>query len=78
VAGKKQYEVRKILAPVDFSQCSLAGAMYAALFGKKLDATLCFIHVLYPTVPTVIDRVSGVSSQRDELERADGRLNMEA
>jgi nucleotide-binding universal stress UspA family protein len=73
-----EFDVRKILVPVDFSQCSLAGAMHAALFAKKFDATVCFIHVLYPPGPMVVDRVSGAISKRNELERADARLNMEA
>ena len=72
------FNVRKILVPVDFSQCSLAGAMHAALLAKALDATACFIHVLYPPGSVLVDRVSGEKSRRDELERADARLNMEA
>jgi nucleotide-binding universal stress UspA family protein len=73
-----EFNVRKILVPVDFSQCSLAGAMHAALFAKKFDATVCFIHVLYPPGPILVDRVSGEISNRNELARADARLNMEA
>ena len=79
VKGKSvEFNVRKILVPVDFSQCSLAGAIHAALFAKKFDATVCFIHVLYPPGPMLVDRVSGALSKRNELERADARLNMEA
>jgi nucleotide-binding universal stress UspA family protein len=73
-----EFNVRKILVPVDFSQCSLAGAMHAALFAKTLDATVCFIHVVYPPGPVLVDRVTGENSRRNELERADARLNMEA
>ena len=77
-ARQAEFNVRKILAPVDFSQCSMAGAMYAAQLAKALDATVCFIHVLYPPGPVLVDRVTGEISRRDELERADARLNMEA
>ncbi len=73
-----EFDVRKILVPVDFSQCSLAGAMHAALLAKTLDATVCFIHVVYPPGPVLVDRVTGEISRRTELERADARLNMEA
>ena len=73
-----EFNVRKILVPVDFSECSLAGAMHAALIAKTLDATVSFIHVIYPPGPVLVDRVSGEISRRTELERADARLNMEA
>ena len=73
-----EFDVRKILVPVDFSQCSLAGAMHAALIAKTLDATVCFIHVIYPPGPVLADRVTGEISRKTELERADARLNMEA
>ena len=53
-----EFNVRKILVPVDFSQCSLAGAMHAALIAKTLDATVCFIHVVYPPGPVLVDRVT--------------------
>jgi nucleotide-binding universal stress UspA family protein len=52
--------------------------MHAALFAKTLDATICFIHVVYPPGPVLVDRVTGEISRRNELERADARLNMEA
>jgi nucleotide-binding universal stress UspA family protein len=73
-----ELNVRKILVPVDFSQCSLAGAMHAALFAKTLDATVCFIHAVYPPGPVLVDRVTGEISRTHELELADARLNMEA
>lgn len=77
-APQSEFNVRKILVPVDFSQCSLAGAMHAALLAKTLEATVCFIHVLYPPSTVFVDQVIGEISQRDELERADARFNMEA
>jgi nucleotide-binding universal stress UspA family protein len=73
-----EFDIRKILVLVDFSQCSLAGAMHAALFAKTLDATVCFIHVIYPPGPMLVDRAIGEISRKNELERADARLNMEA
>lgn len=78
VTSNRELNVRKILAPVDFSSCSLAGAIYAAYLAKKLNATLTLIHVLFPPGPIVTDRVSGEIPRRGETERANARLNMEA
>jgi nucleotide-binding universal stress UspA family protein len=41
-------KLRKILVPVDFSKCSLAGAKYAARLAKSTDATLRLLHVVFP------------------------------
>lgn len=78
VTSKRELNVRKILVPVDFSSCSLAGAIYAAHFAKTFDATLTLMHVLFPPGPIVTDRVSGEIPRRGETERANARLNMEA
>jgi nucleotide-binding universal stress UspA family protein len=78
LATNAELNIRKILVPVDFSSCSLAGAIYAALLAKTFDATLCFIHVLYPSGPLMADRVSGEIRDRSETDRANARLNMEA
>jgi nucleotide-binding universal stress UspA family protein len=77
-ARQAGFNLRKILVPVDFSQCSLAGAMHAALLARTLDATACFLHVLYPPGPVLVDRVTGEITRNGELERADACLNMEA
>jgi nucleotide-binding universal stress UspA family protein len=76
-AGKK-FRIRKILAPVDFSQCSMAGAMYAAFFSKSFGANLCLFHAVQPPPPIVVDRVSARISSTDGLQLKNARLDMEA
>ena len=46
VTSGKKFRIRKILAPVDFSQCSMAGAMYAAFLSKIFGAKLCLFHAV--------------------------------
>jgi nucleotide-binding universal stress UspA family protein len=77
VTTKKTFAIRKILAPVDFSQCSMAGAMYAAFLATTFDAKLCLFHAVPPPVPVVIDRVSADLSDRNNLNLANARLDME-
>lgn len=74
---KKTLAIRKILAPVDFSQCSTAGAMYAAFLARTFDAKLCLFHAVQPPAPVVIDRISADLSGRNNLNLANARLDME-
>jgi nucleotide-binding universal stress UspA family protein len=77
VTAKKTFVIRKILAPVDFSQCSMAGAMYAALLARTFDAKLCLFHAVQPPAPVVIDRISADLSGKNDLNLANARLDME-
>jgi universal stress protein A len=54
---KKRFPIRKILAPVDFSPCSMAGTMYAAFLARMLKANLCLFHNVQLPAPGVIDRM---------------------
>ena len=45
---KSQLKIRKILVPVDFSDCSVAGVRYAAFLGRHFDARLKLLHVVVP------------------------------
>jgi nucleotide-binding universal stress UspA family protein len=45
---KSALKIRKILVPVDFSDCSLAGVGYAAFLGRHFDARLKLLHVVVP------------------------------
>lgn len=47
-AGTAGFKLRKILVPVDFSKCSLAGVKYAARLAKDTAATLRLFHVIFP------------------------------
>ena len=74
-----EFNPRKILVPVDFSQCSLAGLKYAALFARAFEAKLRLIHVLFPPNPVVVDRISAsLSAGSDETRRANAQIEMEA
>ena len=37
--------IRSIMVPVDFSDCSLVGLLYALKFAKEIDARLIILHV---------------------------------
>src|SRR4029450_8691968 len=44
-ARPQQRLIRKILVPVDFSDCSLAGLTYAVRFAKEVGARIVVVHV---------------------------------
>jgi nucleotide-binding universal stress UspA family protein len=57
-AGTAGFKLHKILVPVDFSKCSLAGAKYATRLAKNTGATLRLFHVVFPyTQVFAMDRV---------------------
>jgi nucleotide-binding universal stress UspA family protein len=59
-AATKSFAIRTILVPTDFSQCSLAGTEYAAFLARKLNATLCLFHAMYPYTNYVFVDRAGV------------------
>ena len=66
--------IRTILAPTDFSQCSLAGTEYAAFLARKLGATLRLFHAMYPYTNYIfVDRagvrMSGLAEAMEETSR---------
>lgn len=74
----KEFSLHKILAPIDFSQCSMSGAMYAALFAKTFDAKLLFLHVFSGAMPITTDRASNPLKKNDAIDLENARLDMEA
>jgi nucleotide-binding universal stress UspA family protein len=53
-----KFPVRKILVPVDFSECSVAGVKYAAFLAKRFGAKLRLFHAIFPyTQVFAMDRV---------------------
>ena len=78
---RKEFEFapRNILVPVDFSQCSMAGLKYAALFARAFDAGLLLFHALFPPNPVLIDRMSAnLPLDLDATRRMNAQLEMEA
>jgi universal stress protein A len=45
------FKLKKILVPVDFSDCSNKALQYAIPFAKQFDAELILLHVVQPYVP---------------------------
>lgn len=53
------FQVRKILVPIDFSDCSVAGVRYAIFLAGNFKARLRLLHTVYPHPDVVAqDRVS--------------------
>lgn len=70
---------RKILVPVDFSLCSLAGLKYAAFFARVFEAKVRLFHTMFPPNPVVVDRISAnLSGGLDATRRMNAQLEMEA
>jgi nucleotide-binding universal stress UspA family protein len=78
VISKRKFALRKILVPVDFSQCSMAGAMFAAFMAKTFGAKICLFHAVQPPPPMVMDRVSANLSDGADIALANARLEIEA
>lgn len=74
----KEISVRKILVPTDFSQCAIAGAMYAAFWARTFDAKLRLLNVVFPPAPVFIDRVSANLPADNTTGLANARLDIEA
>jgi nucleotide-binding universal stress UspA family protein len=80
-AERKEFEFapRNILVPTDFSQCSMAGLKYAALFARRFDAKLLLFHALFPPNPVLVDRMSAsLPGELDATRRMNAQLEMEA
>jgi nucleotide-binding universal stress UspA family protein len=80
-AQRKEFEfaLRNILVPTDFSQCSMAGLKYAALFARTFDAKLLLFHALFPPNPVVVDRISvNRQGEADATRRMNAQMEMEA
>ena len=76
---KFEFAPRNILVPVDFSQCSMAGLKYAALFARAFDARLLLFHALFPPNPMLVDRISAnLPLDLDATRRMNAQLEMEA
>lgn len=75
--GKTDFALRKILVPVDFSRCSLAGARYAARLARSTGASLRLVHVVFPYSQFLgIDRVGANTTRiiQTAMETADAEM----
>lgn len=75
-----EFQLKKILVPIDFSKCSLKALQYAVPFARQWGAELVLLHVVEPVVPVSemmpLETESVDSTQRelDELKRRIGDL----
>ena len=74
----KSFAIRTILAPTDFSQCSLAGTEYAAFLARTFGANLRLFHATYPYTNYVfVDRAGVRLSGLAEAVQETARQEME-
>jgi nucleotide-binding universal stress UspA family protein len=74
----RELTIRKILVPVDFSECSQVGAVFAARLAAVFDAELALFHAVPPPVPGILDRIGVPVSNWNELSLARARTAMSA
>jgi nucleotide-binding universal stress UspA family protein len=78
-AATTEIELRKILVPVDFTECSLAGVKYAARLAKDTGATLRLFHVVFPYPQLfAVDRVGAGLTPLIKTAKARAREEMAA
>ena len=75
---KTNLPIRKILVPTDFSQCAMAGAIYAASLAKALNATMHLCNVVFPVSPVLVERVAVNLPIDNTLQMREARLDMQA
>lgn len=65
------FHIKKILVPVDFSDCSKKALMYAVPFAKQFDATITVVHI----APYCVQPSEVVVAEAQLLEANLGALN---
>lgn len=76
-AAATDFELRKILVPVDFTKCSFGGAEYAARLAKDTGAILRLFYVVFPYPQLfAFDRVSAGLSPLIKTAKARARQEM--
>ena len=70
------FQLKKILVPVDFSECSNKAIQYAVPFAKQFGAEVVLLHLVepYPAVPQMapvdFENLEDAKKQMQECERA--------
>ncbi|HVR37200.1 MAG TPA: universal stress protein [Methylomirabilota bacterium] len=74
--GRSAFRLKKILVPVDFSDCSRKALEYAVSFGKQFGATLLLVHVVEIHYGGALyGPVDFPNLERDFLEDSENRLS---
>lgn len=78
-AASPTFQLKQILVPVDFSECTEKALLYAVPFARQFDATLTLLHVVEPPyLPAsemgVVVEVESKDDARKELETLRARL----
>lgn len=67
------FKIRKILVPVDFSECSNKAVQYAEAMANQFDAELVLLHVVEEYLPTselvLVDTTALLQELRDTAKR---------
>lgn len=76
VPADRALVIRRILVPIDFSECSLDALEYAAQFAKHMGAAVTILHTLEP-VPYNLDfTLFHSQDRREKKEYLQGRLQV--
>lgn len=79
VGEAPRFQPRRILVPVDFSECCFVAVKYAARMAARFNSTLRLFHAIYPYVEMMgIDRITAESAPVRQATRANAELEMEA
>jgi nucleotide-binding universal stress UspA family protein len=74
-----RFQSRRILVPVDFSECCLVAVKYAAQLAARFNATLRLFHAVYPYPVTIgMDRLTAESTLLIKAARDNAQLEMDA
>ena len=74
-----RFQPRRILVPVDFSECCFVAVKYAARLAVRFNATLRLFHAVYPYPVTIgMDRLTAESTPLINAARDNAQLEMEA